>query len=104
MTDRHLKPGFGGIPSDNQREFSRGALITTDGGTVIKVYPLMRISPGQAIVLVADAKVYCLEAAWGDMGDKDKERFIRAATRGAGWIDRDPDAIALPRSLARGGR
>jgi len=104
MTDKHLKPGFGGVPSGDENEFSRAAWVTTDAGTVMKVYPLMRVSLGQAVVVVADGKVYCLEAVWNDVGDEDRVRFMRAAARGADWIDRNPNAVAIRIVLMRGGR
>ena len=104
MADRHLKSGFGGVPSDEEKGFSRGALITPEGGTVIKVYPLSRISLGQALAPVADGTVFSLEAAWSDMREKDRERFGHAAARGAGWIDREPGAVTIPKILRKGRR
>jgi len=104
MTDRHLKPGFGGVPTDEEKEFSRVALIRAEGETVIRVYPLRKVSLGQALVLVADGTIFCLEAVWTDMGEEDKDRFRHPAARGAGWMDREPEAQQIPRILRKGGR
>ena len=65
---------------------------------------MTKISLGQAVVLVAEGKVYCLEAVWEDMAYKAKERFRWAAHRGVEWIDDKTGAVSIPRTLTRGGR
>jgi len=102
--DKYLKAGYGGEPSEDEKEFARAGLLRADGGTVIKVYPLMKVTLGQAIVVVAGGKVYCLEAAWDGMKERDKERFRQAAAKGTGWIDRKEGAPVIPETLMRGGR
>lgn len=64
----------------------------------------MRVYLGQAIVVVAGGKVFCLEAAWDGMEEKDKERFRQAAAKGSRWIDRKEGAPVIPENLTRGGR
>jgi len=98
-----VQSGYGGEAIDEEKEFRRAARIRTDGGEAMRVYPLTKVSLAQAVVLVADGKVYCLEAVWEDMVEKDKDRF-RWVARGAGWIDNDPEAVSIPGVLARGGR
>jgi len=68
------------------------------------VYPLCKVTLGQAIVVVAAGKVFCLEAAWDGMTQEDKERFRKAAARGTGWIDRKAESATIPEQLGRGGR
>jgi len=50
----------------------------------MRVYPLTKFWLGQAVVLVEDAEVYCLEAVWEDMAEKDKDMVRWATAREAG--------------------
>ena len=89
---------------DDEEEFVRAGHLRMESGTILKVFPLLKISLGQAIVLVVEGKVYCLEAAWDGMTDNDRERFRQAAAKGASWIDRREGAPVIQGPLARGGR
>jgi len=112
--DKFLKPGEleleldGGKARDELEEAARTGILRTDGGTSIVVYPLRKVTLGQAIVVVAGTTVFCLEAAWDGMTEDDRERFRQAAAKGAGWIDRQVDIPALTggvgTGLTRGGR
>jgi len=89
---------------DNAEEMARTGILRTDGGTSIIVYPLLKVSLGQAIVVVTGSTVFCLEAAWDGMSENDRERFRQAAARSTGWIDRQADFPNLVGNLKRGGR
>jgi len=73
--DQHLKTGYEEGARDETGEIARAANIRTDSGEILRVYPITKIALGQAVVLVADEKVFCLEAVWEDMAEKDKDRF-----------------------------
>jgi len=89
---------------DELAESARVGILRMDGGTSIMVYPLCKVTLGQAIVVVAGRTVFCLEAAWEGMTEEDRERFRQAAAKGTGWIDRQADIPTLAGRLTRGGR
>jgi len=97
-------PMLGGEKRDEPEEATRRGILRTDGGTSIVVYPLCKVTLGQAIVVAAGSTVFCLEAGWDGMSEDDRERFRLAAARGTGWIDRQTDIPALAGRLTRGGR
>jgi len=106
--DNFAKQGHGelGKTREEMEEAARSGILRIEGGTSMVVYPLSRISLGQAIVVVTGTTVFCLQAAWDDMTEEDKERFRQAAARGTGWIDRHVDipALAGRTGLKKGGR
>jgi len=66
---------------DNSEEMARTGILRTDGGTSIIVYPLLKVTLEQAIVVLTGSTVFCLEAAWDGMLDNDREGFRQAAAR-----------------------
>jgi len=85
-------------------EAVRTGILRTDGGTSMVVYPLSKVTLGQAIVVVAGTTVFCLEVAWDGMSEDDRERFRQVAAKGARWIDQQIDIPMLSSRLTRGGR
>jgi len=84
MTDKRLKSGYGGIAQDGEAERNRKGHLMTDGSEAILVYPLQKVSLGQAVVLIAGGRFFCLEAVWYDIADDNKERVRWAAASAAG--------------------
>jgi len=74
-------PKLGGEKREPEEATRRG-ILRMDGGTSIVVYPLCRVTLGQAIVVAAGTTVFCLEAAWDGMTEDDRGRFRQAAARG----------------------
>ena len=88
---------------DEVEEFLRRANLRTDRGEVIRAFPLRKVSLGQAVILVADGRVYYLGAVW-NATEEDREGFRTAASSGAGWIDRVPGMATIPGVIVRGRR
>jgi len=103
--DEFADPGHGGGTQD-ELEAARTGILRMEGGTSVVVYPLRRVTLGQAIVVVAGRTVFCLEAAWDGMTEEDRERFRQVAAKGEEWIDRKRDIPALSGGvgLKKGGR
>ena len=102
--DEFSKSGYEGEAKDELEEAARTGILRPEGGASMVVYPLCRVTLGQAIVVVAGTTVFCLEAAWEGMTEEDRERFRQAAGKGTRWIDRQVDIPTLAGKLTRGGR
>jgi len=94
----------GGGKGEDVEEAARTGILRTYEGTSMVVYPLSKVTLGQAIVVVAGTTLFCLEAAWDGMMEDDRERFRQAAAKGARWIDQRTDIPTLSSRLTRGGR
>jgi len=85
-------------------EFWSAANIMTDGGEILRVYRFQKVCLEQAIIVVADGKVYSFQALWENAGNGHKQGARMAAARGATWIGNTAESVRIQGVLLTGGR